>query len=137
MLCWRCGQQEGSMLHVFWSCPVLQDISKQVSEMIFKLINIKLQNDPAAFPLHLAPLSTKWYKKSIHLLNAAKACIPLVWKQTTAPSISLSFCQINKIQLMEETVAFANGIGEQCRKTSFYWTDFIYSSAFQIFMTNV
>lgn len=69
-----------------------------------------MPDDTAALLLHLTLMSLKLYKRSllIHLLNVANTCIPLFWKQSVAPSISLWLIKINKIKLIEELVASAN-----------------------------
>lgn len=78
-ICWRCQKNRGTILHVFWSCPKLTFFWTKIRETIQKFTEYNIPNDPAFFLLHVSTMSAKLYKKSIvrHLLNAAKACIPL------------------------------------------------------------
>lgn len=51
------------MLHVFWCCPGITGFWKQVSQVILKLTDIQMPDDPAAFLLHLTLMSVKRYKQ--------------------------------------------------------------------------
>lgn len=91
-------------LHIFCSCPDLKLFRSQVCDLMFKLKDIQLGDNPASWLIHLAPLSSKCYKWSItiFLLNTAKACIPLYWQQSIPPpwlksfafSFSFLFCKM-------------------------------------------
>lgn len=102
-LCWRCGQEEGTLLHLFWNCQKIAGFWSSVREVIHQITGIHLQLSPEVFLLHLAPMGMKKYKKSllIHLLNAAKACIPAFWKQVDPPTVGHWLGRIREIQLME------------------------------------
>lgn len=50
-----------------------------MGDIAINLTDVNLGTGPTTFLLHLAPLSTTFYIRSllIYLLNAAKVCIPL------------------------------------------------------------
>lgn len=87
--CWRCNSDKGSLLHIWWQCPILNTFWAKVREMIYLITETKLKLDAAACLLHVTEFPIKRYKHSLtkHLLNAAKAVIPLYWKSTKIPSI--------------------------------------------------
>lgn len=88
--CWRCGEEEGTLLHIFWSCPRLKDFWGEVRRITQEFTECNIPEDAALFLLHHSKIPTKTYKKSLirNLLNAAKACIPLYWKQQSPPDHS-------------------------------------------------
>lgn len=77
--CWRCQGEKGTILHIFWSCPKLEHFWKEVHRILQKFTECEIPDNPAFFLLHASSIPGKIYKKSIicHLLDAAKACIPL------------------------------------------------------------
>lgn len=119
-LCWRCNTQTGTLLHIFWECPVLTPFWRQVLEIIYKLTYVSLQDNPAAIFLNLTPVSSKRYRKSLlkHLLNAARACVPSVWKQRSPPTVAQWFARVRDIQQMEQLTA---ALGEREEEHNTRW----------------
>lgn len=89
-LCWRCGEKDGMLLHVFWSCRILQPFWAEVHRITQKFTDRELLMSPELFLLHHHKIPSKSYRKSILplLITAAKSCIPLNWKQTQPPSVA-------------------------------------------------
>lgn len=85
--CCRRGEEEGSLLHIFWSCPMLKNFWGEVRHIMQEFTEYNIPDDAAFFLLHHSKIPTKTYKKSLirHLLNAEKVCIPLYWKQQSPP----------------------------------------------------
>lgn len=102
-VCRRWQKEVGTKLHVFWSCPWITGIWKQVLQVILNLTDVQMPDDLAAFLLHLTPMSVKHYKWSliIHLPNAAKPSMPLYWKP---PPIRLWLPKVNELETMEELI---------------------------------
>lgn len=77
--CWCCQEEQGTLLHIFWSCPRIRNFWKETMQ---KFCDFEIPEDPDFFILHLSENPVKTYRKSIlcHLVNAAKACIPFTWK---------------------------------------------------------
>lgn len=110
-MCLQCNQHSGRLLHVLWTCPLLQPFWKEVHSIISQMTTYTLDYSPAEFLLHHMSLSHKTCFKSVamHMVNAAKLCILLVhWGKTHAPSVSELFTCILKIMEMEELVSVTN-----------------------------
>lgn len=113
--CWRCGTEVGSMLHVFWSCPILRPFWEEVTSTIQSLTSVELKDNPAACLLHLTTRPTRKYKKTLtmQLLNAARACIPALWRDPLPPTRVLWYSKVNCILRMEELTATLQNKEEQ------------------------
>lgn len=88
--CWRCRKEEGTLLHIFWSCTKIRKYWLEVQKISQKLTDFLIPNDPAFFLLHCSQIPGQVYKKSVlcHLVNAAKACVTMYWRDTGPPSIA-------------------------------------------------
>lgn len=104
--CWRCGGKEGMLMHIFWSCPRIENFWKEVRRIAKKFSDQEIPEDPSFFLLQDTKIPVKSYKKSIlcHLLNAARACIPLTWKQAQTPTVGLWLKRVEQLNLMEDLV---------------------------------
>lgn len=129
-LCWRCQAEKGTLLHVFWSCSKLTNFWQTIRTTMQKFTDYNITNDPAFFLLHASNIPTKTYKKSVigHLLDAAKACIPLNWKSPKPPTIDLWIKKLEEIKKMEDLIHTAQNRHEKFSNTWQLWNMFIYSS---------
>lgn len=129
-LCWRCGADKGILTHIFWSCPILNHFWRVVREVTQKFTEHTIPDDPAFFLLHASNISEKVYKSSVirHLLDAARACIPLHWKATLPPTIASCLTKVEEIRHMEDLILTAQNRQETFSKTWQLWTMFIYSA---------
>lgn len=102
-VCWRCMRSEGTMLHIFWECEKIRGFWKMVEETVRDITGVSLGENPAAFLLNDVPMSVEKYKNSLlkHLLMAARACIPALWKSSVPPTRSQWWARITEIQQME------------------------------------
>ena len=102
-ICWRCLEAEGTLVHIWWECRKIQEFWKMVTETINTITGTNLIDRPAAVLLLDIPLSSEKYKNSLirHLVVAARACIPAMWKQETPPSRAQWLAKIAEIQQME------------------------------------
>lgn len=135
-LCWRCGNQTGTLLHIFWDCPELTLFWRQVLQIIHKITDVSLQDNPAAVFLNLTPMSCKRYRKSLlkHLLNAARACIPSVWKQQSPPVVSQWFARVCDIQRMEGLTAALGDREEEHNTRWTHWNLFRFSDEYNSYI---
>lgn len=126
-LCWRCQMDKGTLLHIFWSCPKLTQYWKVIRETVQLFTDRTIPNDPAFFLLHATDTPDKIYKKSVirHLLDAARACIPLCWKSTLPPTIDM---WLGKVEDIKRTAQHRE---EAFSKTWQLWSMFILSTAGQ------
>lgn len=116
--CWRCGEAEGNMLHIFWSCGKLGEFWSKVRDIIGQLTDYDLGADPARYLLHLSDFSKHKYRNSmiVHLLNAAKGCVLALWKQESPPSASLWLKKIANIYAMKKGIAITQAREERFNK---------------------
>lgn len=104
--CWRCLSGTGSILHIFWSCPILTPFWTSVHKIIKQVTSLDLEFTPAQFLLHHSSRPCRSYCKSLtaHMINAARQCIPALWNSTKPPSIKQWLLRIAKIAEMEELI---------------------------------
>lgn len=105
--CWRGCDQKGTLLHVWWECPVIRSFWMEVQTTIKNALQIEIPFSPEHFLLHLPTLPLSHYKKSAlpHLLNAAKRLIPLYWKRPQVPTLKEWLQKVDDIREAEEWVA--------------------------------
>lgn len=115
------------MLHIFWSCRNLLDFWSKVQDIIKQLTEPNLGSYPVRYLLHLSDFSKRKYRNSLvaHLLNAAKACIPALWKRETPPLILLWFKKIADIYVMEKGIAITQGKEEKFNLKWKPWSHFV------------
>lgn len=128
-LCWRCGEEVGTLLHIFWSCKRLTSFWSEVHRIVQKFTDRELPKSPEFFLLHHREIPSKTYRKSILplLSTAAKSCIPLLWKQTEPPAVAMWLKKIADIYKMEDLIATDKGNSEKFLKKWYYWREFFYS----------
>lgn len=126
--CWRCQKDEGTLLHIFWSCTKLKNFWTMVRSISQKFMDYQIPNDPAFFLLHVSSITPKKYKKSIlRHLTTAKSCIPVLWKQQSPPSISMWLQKVENINKMEDLIMTAQNRQAAYQKTWTLWNMFKYS----------
>ena len=105
-LCWRCESEPGTLLHIWWDCSYIQPFWKDVHDLISHITTFVPNFTAAQYLLHHSSLSQSAYKKSIllHLINVAKLCIPIHWKNRTPPSVSEWLRKIEHIADMENLI---------------------------------
>lgn len=110
--CWRCQTDRGTLLHIWWSYPLIQVFWKEVQRITSQVTSYNLELTPAQFLLHHSSLPNKIYHNSLamHMINAAKQCIPLHWNSLKTPSIKEWLSRINKIVEMEELIHITRDI---------------------------
>ena len=104
--CWRCKSALGTLIHIWWECPIVQPFWKEVYRIIPLITTYSPNFTAAQFLLHHTSLPYHVYKNSIvlHLINAAKLCIPTHWKDTSPPSISEWLRRIKRIAEIEDLI---------------------------------
>ena len=101
----------------------MKDFWKMVSDEIEGITEMSLGENPAAYLLLDIPISVANYKKSLvrHLLIAARACIPALWKNTCSPSRPQWHEKIREIQCME---SFTMALREQEERFREVWAPY-------------
>lgn len=128
--CWRCEKEPGTLIHIWWQCPALENFWTEVRDIIRQITETQINLDAACCLLHISNFPYKRYKKSltIHLLNAAKALIPTRWKNTQAPSIKEWLRKVSEICRMEDFLAQTSDSIERYHKIWTPWLLFRFSS---------
>lgn len=131
--CWRCGKAEGTMLHVWWDCDLIQPFWKKVHDIISQVTTYTLDYAPAQYLLHHTTLSKSAYYKSLamHMVNAARLCVPTHWRSITPPTIREWFAKLSKIEEMEELIHISQERIQKFTTTWACWTHFKTSDYFQ------
>lgn len=103
--CWRCKHEEGSMLHIWWTCPLIQNFWKIVHKTITSITSENLRFNPAQYLLHYSSIPKKQYLKSLSMfmINAARHYIPCHWCSNIIPSKKEWFRRTNKIEKNRRT----------------------------------
>lgn len=132
--CWRCGKETGSLFHLFWTFKCITRFWMDVNTLITKLADLDLSDNPTACLLHLLPVSCPTYEKSltIHLLKAAKACIPCLFKASSPPTIGQQIARVNDIMLMCDWTAALRG--DTFQKIWRYWKQFRESQVYPLLL---
>uniref|UniRef100_A0A8C5Q4E0 Reverse transcriptase zinc-binding domain-containing protein n=1 Tax=Leptobrachium leishanense TaxID=445787 RepID=A0A8C5Q4E0_9ANUR len=122
--CWRCGAQRADLLHVWWSCPVLQPFWTLVHDAISKISDSPPSYTPAAMLLHHTPFSLDTYRNSldIRLLNAAKAVVPRHWKSPIAPTFREWLDELQHIRDIEDLLHQSSSTTAKHMRHWFYWS---------------
>lgn len=131
-VCWRCGAETGTMLHIWWECSHIRNFWDEVCAQIHAITETELEFSPECCLLHLSNYSLSRYKKSVvrHMLNAAKTIIPRHWKSTHTLKLTEWLSQVDSLYRMEETVAMASEITDKFHKLWKSWFIFKYSDDF-------
>ncbi|CAH2315112.1 cytospin-B isoform X1, partial [Pelobates cultripes] len=87
--CWRCKQDKGSVLHIWWRCPRLIRYWEDTQKIIVEATGIQIPFDPKIFLLLDIPkgIPTKSKKLMYHVLLTAQKLIAQRWKMNETPSI--------------------------------------------------
>lgn len=137
-LCWRgCGER-GTHAHIWWFCPLIRPFWLTILHWIKEIQGSEISNDPWQILLHCADEPAGSYKKSItpHLLNAAKALIPRVWKTPKIPSLRQWLCKVDHTYYMEDLTFSLRNKSDLGRKIWSQWFAFKYSAAYAEIMAS-
>lgn len=119
----------GTLLHIFWDCPKLKNFWAEIRHILQTVTNCRIPEDPVFFLLHGSQIPEKVYKKSVirHLLDAAKACVPLTWRSTSPPMIQMWLRKVREINKLEDLVLSARNQQERYSETWSPWNSFLAS----------
>lgn len=124
--CWRCEREEGSLYHIFWTCPLIRPFWRKVWEIAQHLWGNNLELEPLLFLFHYSSIPRARYGRSVlvHLINAARVCIPTQWRERSPPTIGQWVRRINWTMRMEELSAYQRGKIEKFNQTWATWRAF-------------
>lgn len=104
--CWRCNAARGSLLHIWWECPLIQSYWADIHSLITQITTYTPDYTPAQYLLLHTSFPQRVYKKSLtlHLINAANLCIPVHWRSTSPPSIPEWIRRVDKMADIENLI---------------------------------
>ena len=125
--CWRCQGSKGTMLHIFWECPMLRSFWREIRRALQICLEYEIPDDPEFYLLHMNQISEKAYRETsiCHPLDAAKACITKMWKSPLAPTIEMWICKVKEISKLEELVWTAQHKQEKHLRRWISWKSFL------------
>uniref|UniRef100_A0AAR2LAI9 Reverse transcriptase domain-containing protein n=2 Tax=Pygocentrus nattereri TaxID=42514 RepID=A0AAR2LAI9_PYGNA len=104
-LCERCKIEEGSLTHMFITCPVLQTFWSRIFDWLSKILEIKLDFDPIIVICGCSALSSTFPYKIQQVVMAAmivaKKLLLLNWKSPSAPSFKHWLAEMLNFASME------------------------------------
>uniref|UniRef100_H3AGS3 Reverse transcriptase zinc-binding domain-containing protein n=1 Tax=Latimeria chalumnae TaxID=7897 RepID=H3AGS3_LATCH len=90
-LCWRCGKEVGSLLHMIWVCEAIHPYWEDVLSHIREVSGVALQTNPLACILGVGlrqPNTSKLTARFVELaLISAKRLLVKHWRQDVAPAL--------------------------------------------------
>lgn len=97
--CWRCREGQGTLYKKCWSCPKPKQYWLEVKKITSYRFSIARKC--WFFSYSIAVKFLLKHKKSIvrHMLNVAKTCITLCWKESNPHSIAM---WLNKVRNKQE-----------------------------------
>lgn len=89
-LCWRGCGRVGSLLHMWWSCPIISPFWLTVQNLIKEITGLRLTLAPELVVLDIDLFDLPRPLQIIvhHILLAARISIGRLWKTPTTPSIT-------------------------------------------------
>ena len=127
--CWRCGREQGTLLHIFWYCQKIRHYWEEVRRISQKFSEVLLPDDPALFLLHSSEVPVQKYRKSVvcHMINAARAGVTSKWRDICPPSIAGWLKRIEEVGAMEDLVRTAQNRRIQYEEIWSGWNVFMRS----------
>lgn len=121
--CWRCNASRGTLLHIWWECPLIQPFWSEIHQLISQITTYTPDFSPARYLLHHTPGSPGSYKKSLtlHLINAANLCIPAHWRHPAPPTLEEWIRRVDRIANMEQLIAQAKDTPTKFQTTWACW----------------
>lgn len=88
--CWCCETEVGSMHHIWWSCPHIQQLWEKELSLYDQLCTTQTLRQPKIALLSILPGSIAKGKKGLlhHFLSANCTVIPRHWQSWSPPTIA-------------------------------------------------
>lgn len=88
--CWRGCGQTGTLLHILWTCPHLQQLWLGVQNMLREVLHLPITLTPqlAILNLNIDELPTHLRQVTVHILLATKLLLTRNWKSNIIPPIA-------------------------------------------------
>ncbi|OCT97417.1 hypothetical protein XELAEV_18009639mg [Xenopus laevis] len=120
----RCNVAEGTLLHRFWSCPVLQDYWARIQKRITTILGFEIPLDPKWYILGMDPPNqlTRPAKNILHkILFQARRLIAQVWKSQLPPLYTDWEKSVQNMCNVEQLIARRNNTSDKCMQIWQLW----------------
>ena len=116
-------------MRIFWACPKILNFWRRVREITQRFSEEQLPDEWSFYTLQDMEMSVRRYRKTVvcHLLNAACACIPGMWKQAQPPTIRMWLNRAEDLNRMEDLVWTSRQKRKVYLETWAEWNVFRYS----------
>lgn len=130
-LCWQNCINTGNLLHILWSCKVIESFWKDVISIIQDITNTTSTSNPALSLLSLGienfpPMARKVV---IHILSAARISLAREWRSQSPPKIEEVISRINTHYTMEKMLAYKERRASAFHKYWEIWRSSHYASS--------
>lgn len=131
--CGHCDAEGGNMLHFWWECLVLQSFWTQTHAIIEMVSTCRLDFSP----LHHTSIATSCYRwfLTLHMVNAAKMCVPVLWRLQMVASLRDGFLRLDRVVEMEKLIYVSQDRYDAVYKTWARWLLYKYNNAYKSIMT--
>uniref|UniRef100_A0A803J5Q1 Reverse transcriptase domain-containing protein n=1 Tax=Xenopus tropicalis TaxID=8364 RepID=A0A803J5Q1_XENTR len=125
-LCWKGCGHTGTLLHMWWQCPPIAELWKQVYNLITIDLQKPLPNKPeVALLLHLPEKTSQtWRKLLFHIFNTTTMHIAKHWKTGGPCDINQIKQSLNQRATMEQMAAGKENKQEKCNMIWQPWTTY-------------
>ena len=103
--CWRCQDGDGTLVHMLWSCPKVQDYWKDINNRMQTITGLDIPFNPSLFILgdpatlrEVAPNLAEWIQTAIML---GRRLLVKDWKSASTPSPSYWFSSLGQLAALE------------------------------------
>lgn len=124
--CWRCNAAAGTMLHIWWDCPLILPFWENIFSLYNSLTGSDVSASPSSGLLSMLSGPISGLKKGLlkHFLIAARTVIPRHWKSATPPSLTEWASELNYLMRMENLLADDRGMTDAFVRTWTVWSVF-------------
>lgn len=107
-LCWRGCGETGNLIHVFWSCPAIQPLWKEISSLISKMVGNDYEITSALALLSISiedfPMTDR--TPISHLFFATRMVVAKKWRSLTPPTLGETIHTVNFQFVVETMLAY-------------------------------
>uniref|UniRef100_A0A8C5QKB6 Reverse transcriptase domain-containing protein n=1 Tax=Leptobrachium leishanense TaxID=445787 RepID=A0A8C5QKB6_9ANUR len=133
-ICWRCGLQTGTYLHIWWSCTKITPYWRMIGELVTEITDLILPFTPEVYLLLHLPGSQTALRNSValHLVLAARRLIPARWRSSAIPSIRDWAEAVEHLRTVDDLAArHSENMNPEHLTKWYYWDRFRTSSTFR------
>uniref|UniRef100_H2ZXL2 Reverse transcriptase zinc-binding domain-containing protein n=1 Tax=Latimeria chalumnae TaxID=7897 RepID=H2ZXL2_LATCH len=106
--CWRCGSENGTLLHMIWGCAELRSFWASICKLLKDLVGLDVGIKPLAYVLGVGIRDLKLSKWEANFLKQAltttKRVILRHWRQSEAPTYQEWFLAMAETAAHEQVI---------------------------------